>query len=232
MRALFTALLAAIFTASAEPQKPSAEQGEIAPTGKFEPAQQTSGLPADPRIGGRFIFTEVSPTQVKVGDVLIDREAKSLSFPVEIAVREQLLEYLLVHEMGKTHESLLSTKVQPQELHIAALFLNVVGQNPTLTLSWQKNGPDASVPLSDLISTSDESPHLSDGTWRYQGSQYDSRGLVAQREGSFITVIDDPSALLSHSLAKGLGRDDVYQPIVKRLPPQGTLLTLTLSFAR
>lgn len=232
MRAIFL-LLAACAVATAEPlQQPTPQQGKVDADGKFAPASPpASGLKPNPRLGGRFIIAEHSPTELAVGRVRIDREARTLSFPVEVAVRDQVLEYLLVHEMGKTHESLLSTSVTPQELHLAALILDVVGKSPTLRLSWKKNGPDADIALTDLLAATDDSPSLAQGKWLYQKALYDSRGLVAQREGSFISIIRDPASLLSHPAAAALGKDDVYKPRNELLPAGGVKLRLTLDFS-
>ena len=36
-----------------------------------------------------------------------------------------MLEYLIVTEMGKTHESLLSTKIEPYDIQVAMLLLGI-----------------------------------------------------------------------------------------------------------
>ena len=82
---------------------------------------------------GRLYSQEAdAPTQiegsgavVRFGSIVIDKEKKSVTFPGALNLTKGALEYLLVTEMGKTHESLLSTKVRPYDLQVAMLLLGV-----------------------------------------------------------------------------------------------------------
>jgi hypothetical protein len=53
----------------------------------------------------------------------IDLEAGLCSIPVEVCMRDDLLEYLLVADFGATHESLFSTKVTPSIWNTALVAL-------------------------------------------------------------------------------------------------------------
>lgn len=53
----------------------------------------------------------------------IDLAAGLCSIPVEVCIREDLLEYLLVASFGATHESLFSTKVKPSVWNTALVAL-------------------------------------------------------------------------------------------------------------
>jgi len=142
-----------------------------------------------------------------------------------------MLEYALVHQSGKIHESLLSTKISPKALHLAVLLLNGEGKHPEIELFWRKNGPDARVPLNVLIQPVGASPRLEADQWLYKKATLDCQGrLAALQEGSFITLLNDPKALIQHQVAASLGHDDAYKPFTKKLPFKGAPVRLIITF--
>lgn len=213
-------------------QSPATEQGKIDPSGKFQPKGTTAESNEEKTPETRPDIKRLDAERLKISDIIVHRTERSITFPVSIAAREQMLEYLLVHEKGKAHESLLTTKVNPRDLHLAVLLLGANGQSPKIELTWRKNGPDARFLLTDLIETIDGTAPLSPGKWNYAGSAFDTRGFIAEREGSFITVLDDPSALIRHPEAVKLGKDDQFRAQKKRLPAEGTPISLVLTFPK
>ena len=61
----------------------------------------------------------------RVGGVTIDSKLQVAVFPAEVNQIIGLIEYALVTEQGKTHESFLSTKIKPRDVHVAMLLLGV-----------------------------------------------------------------------------------------------------------
>jgi hypothetical protein len=57
--------------------------------------------------------------------------------------------------------------------------------------------------------------------WLYNGSVFDRGGFAAQREGSYIALIRDPSALVNNP---GADRDNdrIHFPNAELLPPEGS----------
>ena len=84
-----------------------------------------------------------------VGKITVDKRARTVRFPAKVNMAEGVLEYLLVTDKGKTHESLLATAVSPYQLNIAMLL---IGARPTpeitdfppeqLTASNLKSAPE------------------------------------------------------------------------------------------
>jgi hypothetical protein len=72
---------------------------------------------------------EVSPGVFELGQIRIDRQARTVSFPATVNKigAKDLLEYLLVTKDGPTHESLLLTAVEPRDVHAAMLLLGAKG---------------------------------------------------------------------------------------------------------
>ncbi|MDF1753822.1 MAG: YdjY domain-containing protein [Verrucomicrobiales bacterium] len=75
--------------------------------------------------------TPVKPSVKKIGDttyrlglVEFDAKTREISIPVVVNQREGgPIEYILVHENGKTHESILTTKARPMNVQIALKLL-------------------------------------------------------------------------------------------------------------
>jgi len=71
-------------------------------------------------------------------DVYLDPRAGLVAIPVDVAVRDELLEYVLVGPAGATHESLFVTPIKPSVINLGLLALGLeVGQNA----SWQPIDP-------------------------------------------------------------------------------------------
>lgn len=71
----------------------------------------------------------------------LDLERRYCAFPVEVMVREDLLEYLLVGPAGASHESAFSTPVSPSVLNVALLAL---GATPGRNATWRAKDPQPS----------------------------------------------------------------------------------------
>jgi len=68
----------------------------------------------------------------------LDLASGRCTIPVEVCVREELLEYLLVGPSGAAHESLFATGVRPSLLNTALLALGV---EPGTNASWVEKDP-------------------------------------------------------------------------------------------
>lgn len=68
----------------------------------------------------------------------LDVAGERVSIPAEVAVTNELLEYLLVGPQGAAHESLLVTDVDPEMLNAALLTLGV---KPGTNADWTRKDP-------------------------------------------------------------------------------------------
>lgn len=67
---------------------------------------------------------KIGPTTFRVGLIEFDAKSKVISVPVVVNQREGgPIEYILVSEKGKTHESILTTKASPTNLQIVLKLL-------------------------------------------------------------------------------------------------------------
>ena len=193
---------------------------------------------------------EVNANVFQLGEIQIDKLGRMVTFPAMINMRDGGLEYLLVQEQGKTHESLLSTKVEPSELHVAMLLLGakdsageakappqqidaeflkhapkLQGADIEILVSWELDGRQTQVHAEDLLLRKDK-PLPPGGAWIYNGSIIENGRFLAQAEGSIVSLVTDPSALINNE-RPGCDDDQIWSPRAGKLPPLNTPVNVT-----
>ncbi|MEM1443046.1 MAG: YdjY domain-containing protein, partial [Verrucomicrobiota bacterium] len=72
----------------------------------------------------RAAVTQIGDYRYRIGEIEIDAKTREISFPVVVNMREGgPIEYILVHEHGKVHESILTTSISPLNLNVALKLL-------------------------------------------------------------------------------------------------------------
>lgn len=250
--------LAAPAGAVAEPaRQPGEDEGVIESSGKFTPkTPDAAGQPLPTREAVEAALREnleirrIDDHRLRVGDVIIDRKARTVRFQVTVNMVDGPVEYLIVTEQGKVHEAVFATKARPQDIHVAILLLSVKpaelrsGSNGqleippaaaiTATVEWETNGPLASHPLSAMIALADGAPGqttgrtLEESAWLYNGSVVDRSGFRAAAEGSIVSLITDGAALLNNP-GQSRGDDKIHVPNKALLPRKGMPVTVVLA---
>lgn len=181
-----------------------------------------------------------------MGLVRVHKSARALTFPATVNMAEGIVEYVVVTESGKTHESVFATRAEPKDIHLAALLLGVrdatkstaTNQPPALRgdavrieVSWETAGKKKRlVALEDCVRQAESRRALSSGPWIYNGSELRAGRFAAQAEGSVISIIDDVEALVNNPRT-GRENDDVWRVNEPVVPPKGTAVSVTLRFA-
>lgn len=89
------------------------------------------------------------------------------SIGVEVTVREDLLEYLLVGPAGASHESAFTTTVEPSVLNVALLALGV---EPGRNADWRRKDPlPSEEEMRAGVSPYEVDPPVGDGFYVYVG---------------------------------------------------------------
>ena len=176
----------------------------------------------------------ISPGVFELGLVRFDQQRRAVTVPAFVNLREGVLEYLLVHSDGKTHESLLRTDAEPHHIHVAMLLLGAHGagtnglpQDPAIALPgdrvtievvWKKRSKEVRVRAETLVRDRKKKAALRKGDWTYTGSRLREDGFAAQADGSIISLITDPDALVNNPRP---GREDDDRWLAKpgNLPP-------------
>jgi hypothetical protein len=201
---------------------------------------------------------EVAPGVLEYHGVRLDKKNHRVSFDATVNQRTGLIEYLLVNEKGKVHESLFATKVMPHDLHLGLLLIglpepkrpNVVEPLPPsaidsaylhaapkikgtpvqLSVSWTQDGKQQQAPAESWILNLHTNQPMSAGPWTYNGSLVEDGAFVADQELSMIAVITDPTALVNNP-REGYDDDEIWQVQDKLVPPINTPVEITITLA-
>jgi hypothetical protein len=250
--ALVAALVPCLQIAAQQPvpQAVTPDKGAIDAAGKFVP---TGTAPVQPREKVESEETKqrealrVVPegeNRYRIGEITFDRARREVTIPATVNMDSGVVEYALVAESGKLHESLFSTKANPREIHLACLLLGLpkeaddkpddAGCDVKVNVSWDTNGPTVLHELANLVVTSDtpEAPAdakpLPGGPWSYVSSKMGPGGFAAAAEGSVISLIHDPVALVVNP-RESASRDDVHVANPNLIPRKGSPVRIILA---
>ena len=183
-------------------------QASIIPKEKPSGRRGASGLVIPEKFSNRV--KKIGADLYRVGDVTIDSKLQAAAFPAKVNQIIGLIEYALVTEQGKTHESFLSTKIKPGDLHVAILLLGVKPPvNVSVEIAWQEDGKWTRKSITNCIAQyplevaseqenkeTQESFELKPSSWTWTGSRVRSSGILAADElGSILSLQPDPDAL-------------------------------------
>ncbi len=80
---------------------------------------------------------KLDENRYRIGDVTIDKRTREIRFPALVNLREGILEYLIVHQNGKIHESLFRTETSPTNINLAFTLLSYK-PSKELYRSWRE----------------------------------------------------------------------------------------------
>ena len=226
------ALSAALLTAGNPPALPA--------------ARTPAAAPAIKHLGGpRYELNGISFNEV----------TRTITLPAKVNMVQGLLEYALVHESGKAHESLLTTSVSPYDLNVVLLLLNyqpsttffdhsdpkagaMVVKNPKIapasnllvTLEWKDpDGTAHRARLESLLLNVDQKAPAPDGPFTYTGSMLMEDGVfMAKETGSILALYADAAALINNP-REGNQNDDAWVTDPSKVPAKTTPVTVTFS---
>jgi hypothetical protein len=197
----------------------------------------------------------IGPGQYRVGAVLVNRDERTLSFESQLNTNVGPMEYLLVHERGKVHESILKTSAEPFHIHTAMLLLGVApstnaaasetpsgpieepasaklpGPPVSISVSWADEGRVQSLAAGELVFNTQARAPLTNAAWVYNGSRMISGRYIAQIEGSVISLITDAGAQVNH-VGPGHDNDQIWTAHTNRLPKAGQPVRVTIKLAK
>lgn len=198
---------------------------------------------------------EVSPGIFQVGGVKLEKVARRVSFPAKLNLTDGPLEYLLVTAMGKTHESVLKTDIEPQHLQVAMLLLGAKGMpataltnapaggpitqggqhNPPLPgeavlieVTWMQDGNPQRKRIEELVFNKRAKAPMSKGPFTFTGSRVWQGKFIAQTDGSLIALITDPDAVFNHP-RPNRDADDTWVVRKQDVPPQDTAVEVSIT---
>jgi hypothetical protein len=216
---------------SSQPAPVDPGKGTVNDGGKFEPKADPGSAASAPDPAARIASLGITADQetIRIGEVELNRRTHTVSIPATVNMLEGSVEYLLVHEKGKIHESIFATRAKPEDIHIACLLAGwQAGDKPAdigIEVIWETNGPPRRHRADEMVAIARHHPqatdgrHIEKGPWHYIGSRMDAAGFAATREGSIIALISDPSALVGNPRSGRLD-DTLHVPNRDLLPPR------------
>jgi hypothetical protein len=182
----------------------------------------------------------------RLGGIEFHSGTREIRIPCEVNAKEGVLEYVLVHEQGKRHESLLVTSVSPFQLQIVLnllryragrgeLFdallppgppppLQPRGEAVEVWVEWETARPH---PVNGVILDQSTGEAMEPGPWIFNGSEVIAGKFQAEVEGSILALYRDPLAMFNHPNPR-MTDDENWFPLGRFLPEIGHPVTLTL----
>lgn len=202
-------------------------------------------LPPPPGDPGRQItpppLQMVAPGVFEIGEVRIVKKEGKVEFPCQVNMQKGLLEYAIVGNIGKVHESLLRTHVEPYALQIALLLLGLEGtSNPlmmqgdartpegspvSLWVQWKDGDQVKKARMEEWIINQQDGAAMKTTKWIFTGSVVANGVFLAQSEKSIVAIFHDPVALIDNPLQEGAS-DKIWFVNDKKVPAVGTEVTV------
>ncbi|MDC0088305.1 YdjY domain-containing protein [Akkermansiaceae bacterium] len=185
------------------------------------------------------LVKQISETKYKIGKVHLDKATREITFPATTHVTdsETVIEYILTHSTGeKTHETLLTTDVQPIQINLAFKLLNypesqgLLIPNTKLDLaarfSIHVSHEGKNTPITSWLQHRDTRKPMPLTPWVYNGSFITRKRFMAEFNGNIFSIISEPSSLGNYA---GEDREDdtLWFPS-SRTPKPGTQVTVTI----
>jgi len=182
------------------------------------------------------------------GGIIIDQNDLSFSFEAKCNQISGLVEYALVHENGKTHESLFTTKIAPRLIHACFLLLKQKPDNFLLKkekfseqeisalrkksletwVKWDENGSSCRKSLTSMTLNDLSKQTLKGKSFVFTGSKVVEGDYLAQMDGSIIAIYQDARAVIN-AIDELSSNDDVWLPNEVNLPPLGKNVWISIN---
>lgn len=227
---------------------PAQERAPVEPSALPAPDQAVE--PVKP------VVEKLDGDNFRLGMVTFNRKTREIRFPAKINMNEGLLEFLVVHENGKTHESLLTTTISATHLNVVLALLHYTPSrelyalpNETGGLSGEfpkvpddikagarlkidvetvQDGKTLRLPVSKWIQDAEKSVAMPSGPWVYGGSDVFEGKFVPETTGDIIAIFVSQSAMINYP-GDGNQNDDIWIPTPKKVPAPGTEVTVILT---
>ena len=200
---------------------------------------------------------KISATEYDLDGIRINATTREVRFAAQICLKKAPVEYMLTTDTGKTHETVLTTTVQPTALQVALLLANYQaategmltdmpaderpkiwkeeppkdkgGNRVKISVEWKAGAETKRAPLGVMVQNIETRKAPPDlDTWIFNGSYIDERGFIAQHEGSIVAVWLDRGAIFN-SGAKGNWRDEIWISLPDNIPDEGTPVTVVIT---
>jgi hypothetical protein len=248
LRSIISLSIAANLACAAD--EPARDGGRAPVEPQSLPAPDQPMAPVKPTV------ERIDETRFRIGDVTFDQKTREIRFPAAVNMTEGLLEFLVVHENGKIHEALFHTRISPTHLNLAFKLLRYppsdelyalpnekgglssdfpevsedvrAGARVNIQVEWQDAGKTRKVSVNEWIQHAVKGDAMPPEPWVYGGSRIYDGKYVPETTGDIAAIYITGSALINYPGEDN--RDDtVWLSFPKRVPPEGTRVTLIIT---
>jgi hypothetical protein len=105
------------------------------------------------------------------------------------------------------------------------------GEAVSIEMKWTVNGRETRRRAEELIFNSEQKSVMRAGDWVYTGSRIAEGLFLAEIDGSVISLVTDPEALINNE-GTGHDNDTIWLANPTNLPPTNTPVTVTIKLAK
>lgn len=202
-----------------------------------KPAQKDSPKPTVSAL------KKTSPGIFELKGVELNNGKRTVTFPAVVNMNSNVVEYVVVCDDGKTHESLLRTSVQPRDIHVAMLLIGAKGAPPPspeemqkapklkgdrvqVWVEWSNGGAHHRVRAEDLVRNEQTGKSMGHNHWIYNGSWTYEKTFIAEVERSILAIFTDRDALANCADPQS-ANDEIWFAHTKNIPKEGTPVRVT-----
>ncbi len=212
--------------------------------------------PVVPEAPTKASLKKLEDGRLQLGDIVFDAKSREIRFPAQVNMTDGALEFLIVLEKGKVHESLFSTTILPTNLNVAFKLLRYpaslelyplpndtggtsgdfpeveadvkAGARIGIDVEWQDGGKTRRTPVNEWVQHGITAEAMPAGPWVYGGSVVDGGKFAPDMTGDVAAIYLSAGALLLYP-GEDKENDDVWTPFPKRVPPVGTKVTIVIA---
>lgn len=228
---------------------------------KDEPAPGNQDQPAAemPLPDGKTVppFEPLDDDRIKIGKVIVNHKARTVSFDAQINMKEGLVEYICCMPNGKLHESLLVTEADPLHLSLGMKLLKFrnfdkffperdanfewlpftepkpeqyADSYVQITMTYTQDGQQHKSDLSDFVVNGQTRKGLSAKEWLYTNSFFYEGAYQASLSGEVISIFASRTSPINFIGDFHDGNNDTgWMANPGKNLPAGTPVTITIS---
>lgn len=218
---------------------------------------KTLPAPDQPVAEVQPVVKELDAERLQIGEVIFNRKTREIRFPAAVNMaREELLEYAIAHVNGKVHESLLITEISATHLNLAFKLLRYQASGEfyavmeadgsygnrfpvvppevkeaariDIGVEWKEGDKTRTAKLHEWISHGADGKPMDADPWVYGGSGFHEGQFMAETTGDIAAIFLSNTALINFS-GKDNNSDEVWLPFPKRVPAEGTKVTVIIA---
>ena len=226
--------------------------------GQQSPPAQPESPPANtpPAESAKPSVTKLDDSRYQIGEVILDQKTREIRFPTQVNMSAGQIEYLIVLQQGKAHESLLISAITPTHLNLALVLLRYAPScelfslidetgHPTgvyqdvpapvkaaariaIDVEWNDNGTTRRVPVNEWLRSNSNDAVMAAGPWLYTGSSISDKKFIPDLSGDITSIMIDSNAMINYP---GTDNQDnvTWFAFQKKVPPAGTPVTVIIT---